>query len=407
MSSTPSNVPPVDQPPSRPPGVMPKHAQAWVVGGIAATMIVILALTGNSPAKPAPTGGQALAIAGVTDPSQARIHDYQSRIDEQTRKLAEEQARLAHATQALSVTASSGGRERVVEPPYQSAPASASESEPQRRGREEADRNARSLFASNVAVSYRPNAPIESPRSASAAPGPSAVSAASVSAPPPSVVQPTSPVAASTERRADPPAVDGGPRYRLFEGTVIETVLTNRLTSAFAGPVNCLVTVPVYAADREHLVIPQGSRVLGEVKRVDAVGQERLAVTFHRVIRPDGSAVSLDQFQGLSQIGETGLRDQTDHHYLQIFGLSTAIGALAGLAQYHTRYSAIDTSANDAYRQGVSSSLAQSSVHVLDRYLNVLPTFTIREGHRISVYLSQDLMLPPYPFDTTRIQAKE
>jgi type IV secretion system protein VirB10 len=214
-------------------------------------------------------------------------------------------------------------------------------------------------------------------------------------------------VAASVERPADAPPVDGGPRYRLFEGTVIETVLTNRLTSAFAGPVNCLVTVPVYASDREHLVIPQGSRVLGEVKRVDAVGQERLAVTFHRVIRPDGSAVSLDQFQGLSQIGETGLRDQTDHHYLQIFGLSTAIGALAGLAQYHTRYSAIDTSANDAYRQGVSSSLAQSSVHVLDRYLNVLPTFTIREGHRISVYLSQDLMLPPYPLDTTRTHGKE
>jgi type IV secretion system protein VirB10 len=193
----------------------------------------------------------------------------------------------------------------------------------------------------------------------------------------------------------------------VFEGTVIETVLTNRLTSAFAGPVNCLVTVPVYAADREHLVIPQGSRVLGEVKRVDAVGQERLAVTFHRVIRPDGSAVSLDQFQGLSQMGKTGLRDQIDHHYLQIFGLSTAIGALAGLAQYHTRYSAIDTSANDAYRQGVSSSLAQSSMHVLDRYLNVVPTFTIREGHRISVYLSQDLMLAPYPLDTTRMPGKE
>jgi type IV secretion system protein VirB10 len=46
-------------------------------------------------------------------------------------------------------------------------------------------------------------------------------------------------------------------------------------------------------------------------------------------------------------------------------------------------------------------------MHVLDRYLNVVPTFTIREGHRISVYLSQDLMLAPYPLDTTRMPGKE
>jgi type IV secretion system protein TrbI len=412
MAITPSNAAPVDQEPTRPPGVLPKHAQTWVVGGIAVTMIVILALTGNPPAKPASASGEAPAIAVVTDPSQARIHDYQTRIDEQTRKLAEEQARLAHATHALTTAASNGARDRIVEPVYQPAPATAADSEPQRRAREEADRNARSLFASNIAVSYRPTAPSDTSRSVAAAPAPSASSAStvpatSVSPPAASVAQPASTATASTERRVDPSATDGGPRYRLFEGTVIEAVLTNRLTSAFAGPVNGLVTVPVYASDRDHLVIPQGSRVLGEVKRVDAVGQERLAVTFHRVIRPDGSAVSLDQFHGLNQIGETGLRDQIDHHYVQIFGLSTAIGALAGLAQYHTRYSAIDTTANDAYRQGVSSSLAQSSTHILDRYLNVVPTFTIREGHRISVYLSQDLWLPPYPLATARIDAKE
>src|SRR5882762_5182450 len=147
MSSTPSTMPPVDQPPSRPPGVVPKHAQAWIVGGI-------LALTGNSPAK-SPAAGSPPPISVVTDPNQARIHDYQSRIDEQTKKLAEEQARLAHATQALTVTPSNAGRERMVEPAYQPAQVTAGESESQRRAREDADRNARSLFASNVAVSYR------------------------------------------------------------------------------------------------------------------------------------------------------------------------------------------------------------------------------------------------------------
>jgi type IV secretion system protein VirB10 len=186
-----------------------------------------------------------------------------------------------------------------------------------------------------------------------------------------------------------------GKTYRVFEGTLIETVLTNRLNGAFVGPINCLVTTNLYSHDGEQLLIPQGSRVLGEVKRVTAFGQERLAVVFHRLIMPDGYSVSLDQFKGLNQVGETGLRDQINHHYIQIFGVSLAIGAIAGLAQADTRAGAFPSS-TDAYRQGVAASLSQSSLRILDRYLNVLPTLTIREGHRVKIYLSDDLLLPSY-----------
>jgi type IV secretion system protein VirB10 len=143
------------------------------------------------------------------------------------------------------------------------------------------------------------------------------------------------------------------------------------------------------------LLIPQGSRLLGEVKPLDKLGQQRLAIAFHRVIMPDGYSVSLDQFRGLSQMGETGLRDQINRHYVQIFGASIAIGAIAGLAQANTRYG-YEQSGLDAYRQGVASSLSQSSLHILDRFLNVLPTFTIREGQRIKVILASDLELPAY-----------
>jgi type IV secretion system protein VirB10 len=114
---------------------------------------------------------------------------------------------------------------------------------------------------------------------------------------------------------------------------------------------------------------------------VQAWGDTRLAVSFHRLIMPDGYSVSLDKFQGLNQVGETGLRDQVNHHYLQIFGVSLAIGALAGLSQANTRYGTGE-SGLDAYRQGVASSLSQSSLHILDKYLNVPPTFTIRQFHR-------------------------
>jgi type IV secretion system protein VirB10 len=186
-----------------------------------------------------------------------------------------------------------------------------------------------------------------------------------------------------------------GKMYRIFEGTVIETVLTNRLDGSFSGPVNCMVTTDVYSHDGQRCLIPQGTHALGEVRKVESFGQQRLSVIFHRLVMPDGYSVSLDLLPGLNQIGETGLVDQINHHYLQVFGISIGIGAIAGLSQANTQYG-INTSAADAYRQGMASSLSQSSLQILDRYLNILPTFTIREGYRVKIYLTGDLLVPAY-----------
>ena len=189
-----------------------------------------------------------------------------------------------------------------------------------------------------------------------------------------------------------------GKDYVVFEGTVLETVLVTRLNGEFSGPVICMLTNNTYSHDGQRLLIPTGTKVMGETKRVDGFGQTRLAVVFHRLIMPDGYSVDLDQFQGLNQIGETGLKDKVNHHYLQIFGASIAVGAIAGLAEAGTNTSSVGLALTpaDAYRQGVATSLAQSSTHILDRFLNLLPTITIREGHRVKVYLTQDLLIPDY-----------
>jgi type IV secretion system protein VirB10 len=116
---------------------------------------------------------------------------------------------------------------------------------------------------------------------------------------------------------------------------------------------------------------------------------------FHRVILPNGTHVDLNGFHGLNQVGDLGLQDQVDRHYAQIFGVSLAIGAIAGFAQAQSAVG-LDATALDAYRQGVAANVSQSSARILDRFLNLLPTVTIREGHRIKVYLSNDLELPAY-----------
>jgi type IV secretion system protein VirB10 len=159
--------------------------------------------------------------------------------------------------------------------------------------------------------------------------------------------------------------------------------------------VECLVSNEVYSHDRQHLLIPAGTKLLGESRKVESFGQSRLAVSFHRMVMPDGYSASLDHFQGLNQIGDAGLRDQVNNHYLRIFGTSLAIGAIGAVAEAGTA-GTLTASGSDLMRQGFAQSTAQSSAQILDRFLNILPTVTIREGHRVKVYLSGDLALPDY-----------
>ncbi|MHB8388770.1 MAG: TraB/TrbI/VirB10 family type IV secretion system protein [Acidobacteriaceae bacterium] len=187
-----------------------------------------------------------------------------------------------------------------------------------------------------------------------------------------------------------------GQPYVLFEGTILDTALLNRLVGDFAGPVKVMVTNPVYSQDRQHVLIPAGTFLLGDVQKVSGFGQRRLAVRFHRMLMPDGYSVDLDQFHGLDQAGATGLSDQVNNHYLQIFGASIALGVISGAAEATMYGSGYNISGPAMYEQGVASSLSQSGADVLDRFINILPTITIREGHRIKVYLTQDMLLPAY-----------
>ena len=95
-----------------------------------------------------------------------------------------------------------------------------------------------------------------------------------------------------------PPISAAGPLYRVLEGTIVDTVLTNRLDGAMAAPVNCLVTNALYSHTGRQVLVPAGARILGETKPVQAFGETRLAVSFHRLLMPDGRSYRLDEFIG-------------------------------------------------------------------------------------------------------------
>ena len=205
----------------------------------------------------------------------------------------------------------------------------------------------------------------------------------------------------SAEKRAAEVDINSaaGQPYVVYEGTILETILLNRLDGDASGPVKVMLTTPVYSRDRQHVLIAEGTVVLGEARKIGAAGfgqQRRLAVVFHRMIMPDGYSVDLDQFQGLNQIGETGLKDKVNNHYLAIFGTSIALGVIGGAAQMSNNGGALTGNGVEAYKYGVASSMSENATTVLDRFINIPPTVTIREGYRVKVYITQDLLLPAY-----------
>lgn len=386
-----------------PRGVLPRNLQTWLMAGLAAGILLIILVVGQPEAPTARPAASAVPQAPTAD----RVRDYQDRLRTlETQALRELQTAEQNGAPAPAM--------------YYDEPTQAPREDPL-----EADRRRReyeSLFASNVAVSRRPESerPGGQARGTSAPAGDSgmpsvdevvesvmrATARAGGAA---SAVQPVSPspaaavpqAAAVVESRA--PAFTGpigasGPQHRLLEGTLIDTVLTNRLDGSNAAPVNLLVTNPVYTYSGHQIVIPAGARVLGETRPVQSLGESRLAVALHRLIMPDGRTYRLDQFTGLNQIGDAGLRDKVNHHYWSTFGAAGAVGLISGLAQWigTAGLSQGDGNRTVVIAGGATDATAQAGMQVINRFLNRLPTVTIREGHRVKVYLTSDLELPAF-----------
>jgi type IV secretion system protein VirB10 len=190
-----------------------------------------------------------------------------------------------------------------------------------------------------------------------------------------------------------------GQPYVIYEGLTMDTILMNRVDGDAPGPVKVMVSTPVYSHDHQHVLVPDGTVVLGEARKIGSNGfgqQRRMAVVFHRMIMPDGYSVDLDQFRGLGQIGEEGVKDKVNNHYFEIFGTSIALGVISGAGQIAAGGGTITTSGSQAFTTGAASSVSQSATTVLDRFIQIPPTITIREGHRIKVYFTQDMLLPAY-----------
>ena len=186
--------------------------------------------------------------------------------------------------------------------------------------------------------------------------------------------------------------------YQLMAGTIIAAALVTGINSDLPGQVIATVTQNVYdTVTGNFLLIPQGSRILGQYDSQVAYGQRRVLLVWTRLIMPDGSSITLDRLQGVDPAGYAGLEDKVDSHWGRIFAgaaLSTLLGVNAQLV-------AQDQSVNSgsvtvAIRQSSQDSVNQVGQQWTRKNLNVQPTLTVRPGFPLRIIVNKDLILRPY-----------
>lgn len=186
--------------------------------------------------------------------------------------------------------------------------------------------------------------------------------------------------------------------YTLLAGTVIAASLITGINSDLPGTVIAQVTEGVHdTVTGRHLLIPQGSRLIGRYDNRIAFGQERVFVIWQRLIRPDGSSLALNDLPAGDTRGQTGLADRVDNHTAKLLKgimLSSLLGVGTELAARDAEDELLAAIRNSAW-----DTANRAGQRIVDRHLNVQPTLRIRPGWPVRVIVTQDLVLTPYDGD--------
>lgn len=189
--------------------------------------------------------------------------------------------------------------------------------------------------------------------------------------------------------RVTPPASP----YVLQAGSVIPAALITGIRSDLPGLITAQVTQNVYdSPSGRYLLLPQGSRLIGEYDNGVGFGQRRILLVWNRIILPDGRSIVLERLPGADSAGYAGLEDGVDHHW---GGLIRAAG-LATLLNIGTELSSNeDDPVARAIRDGVQDTIGNAGQGIVSRQLDVPPTLTIRPGFPVRVIVTRDLILEP------------
>lgn len=185
--------------------------------------------------------------------------------------------------------------------------------------------------------------------------------------------------------------------YQLMAGTIIPASLVTGLNSDLPGMVIAQVTENVFdTVTGRHLLIPQGTRLIGKYDSVIAFGQERSLVIWQRIIRPDGSSIVIDNLPATDSAGYAGLSDKVNLHTWKLIkgiALSTLLGVGTELTFGNNESDLVK-----AIRESTQKNTNHAGQKLVDRALDIQPTITVRPGWPLRVIVNRDIVVKPYIF---------
>jgi type IV secretion system protein VirB10 len=179
--------------------------------------------------------------------------------------------------------------------------------------------------------------------------------------------------------------------FLVLQGKFIDAVAETAINSDLPGQVRALVSYDVYAESGRRVMLPRGTRLIGEYNTAITKGQERLFLVWTRAIRPDGIDIALLS-GGSDPLGRAGLSGEVDNHFWTIFGTSallSIIGAGAATAGVNPGQDQLNSAA--IYRAEIAQSFNRSAGRVLERYIDIKPTIRIANGEPLKVFVARDL----------------
>jgi type IV secretion system protein TrbI len=200
----------------------------------------------------------------------------------------------------------------------------------------------------------------------------------------------------SADRLANPASP-----YVVQAGTIIPAALITGIHSDLPGQVTAQVTEHVYDTPTgKFLLIPQGSRLIGQYDSQVAFGQKRVLLVWNRIMLPDGKSIVLERQQGADAQGFSGLEDEVDYHWWDL-AKAAALSTLLGIGT-ELGSSDQDSDLVRALRRGSQDSINNTGQQLVRRQLNIQPTLTIRQGFPVRVIVNRDLVFTPYGQEASR-----
>ena len=189
-------------------------------------------------------------------------------------------------------------------------------------------------------------------------------------------------------------------RFSIASGTLIPAVLLSAINSDLPGPVLAQVTSNVYnTTTGKHLLIPQGTKIVGDYNSSVSNGQQRAQVVWSKLILPNGNSMDLGRMPSLDGTGASGHQGTVNNHYdklalgvLVTSLLSSGVGMSSGSASPGA------ASPQQIIGQSVGQEVARVGTKMAERSLDVPATILVKSGTRINVFSMSDLELIPYKF---------